>query len=289
MELCNRQAEILFFIFLSLVSILAFIFQKLDFQGVITTIIGDGIIAGLVYLLLTRSQGVKDVIEALETMIKREKKNRRILAELKNWMNEVKFATIWYKNGKLEVTPYNEPNPPFLKETLNVLEKYGANNLLETGQKTSEELINQGKQEINNFHKIMENEIKNKVPLDKIEFEEPLSSLQIIYDVVYKQITESGMRTLMIFHDPSNIPISDEEAESHEKGRLTHGTTTLARGEIQFLSSVKQMLENMIQNNDIQTNIDNYRNIVIELRNPLDDFQTKMNYIIDQFKHEKEL
>jgi hypothetical protein len=272
MELSKRQAEIIFSAFLGSIIILALCFQKLDDQGLITTIIGDGIMAGLVYLLFTRSQVVKDVIEALVTFNKREKQRRLILDDIKQWSSGVK-ANLIYAHGSLTYNKMNVPDSPHYPETKKIFEEREIYDLRLKGIEESNKLVDDGKKEIDKFESLICNALKDillKVSLTVNTLPEPSYCMPMARESIYDGI------------------MNDKNINLKISGRfLNDGTKKIAEGDLGELKKLESRIKELINNKDLRDKIQTFNEIKkkVEDGESLKDFYVKRDELIREYEY----
>ena len=275
MELSKRQTEIAFLVFLICVTIFALALQKFDIQGILTTLIGDGIMAGIVYLLFTRSQAIKDVIEALTTINKREKQRKRILWNIKQWSIEKK-AYLLYNHGHLTSDDIYDPNLPNYQEAKQILEEKNIYELWLKGVEESNKLVDEGKKEIYEFEFIIHNALKNTVfqtSYPAYKSSKPYYNIFILQELIYDCI------------------INEQDMNLKIEGRLLKdGGKAIAEGEPKKLKELKICIDTLFKDIKLRKTIQNFNKIQKTLENltSLKQFYIRLNELIREYEEETE-
>jgi len=223
---------------------------------------------------------------------KRLRRDRLIVADLRNWMRKTTFANIDYYQGKIKTIEHKDPELDYLDKDKNVLEKYNAYLHWESGKRASERPKDDGVNAIRDFHRKIEKALENillKKSMRIGRLLEPYYSFPRICQAIF----EGGELALSIKLDSKSEKFSVESDNSKTQrvtGFLSSGVVTLAWGDVEILTTLQRMIKNLNENDSIRKEIDTYTECKRKLdsREPFREFEIKLQKIIADFRWNQE-
>jgi hypothetical protein len=183
-----------------------------------------------------------------------------ILNDLENWIKKTTFSDISYYQGRIKETKHEDPKVGYLDEDKRILKEYGALTLWEEGTRTSEKLRSDGKEAIENFHNIVDEELKNmplKRSLEIGTLSVPYYSVPRVRETIFEEINGEHAaleaRSDEIGHKPF-VVLGNKKAEV-VTGRLWHGEVKLAWGKIEVVNQLRETIEQLIEDEKIRREI----------------------------------
>lgn len=273
MKLCQKQKEILAYLFVVLIAILFVLLIAIgDYHFLPSMWASFGVtVAGGIFLLIIKRLLGKPILDeeklaksiAKETakIKKKSEKNQRraniILRNLQNWMKKTAFSSISYYKGKSTTTTHKDPHLENLDKTIKVLKDHNAYILWEKGKKTSRTIKKRGLKAVQIFHEIVDEKLKNS-PL-KRSLEMPFPSeyhyrLFRVRQAIFEEVNGDHSVLEVVTNQISDKPTVLLEKKKGEivTGWLWHSNVRLAYGEIQMLNQLEKMFDELKRNKKVK-------------------------------------
>lgn len=227
----------------------------------------------------------------------KEQKQERIRQEeflvndLEKWMDKTVFAMLYYKNGEICFKSHKNPDSDSLyyyDEVVNILEKCEIYPLWIKGKEDSKYILNEGENAFKVFQKVVDKKLENITLKKLLSYNAIISessyNLPRVIDTIFTKVN-GDTRSLIIDPNRKNRIISSK-LEPQLKGSLFYGTTKLAKGKIKILNHLKEIIYDLIENENIKKQIEIYNEAKRKLDSklPFMEFKRRLDKLIKNWE-----